>query len=71
MAQQLDPLSATCPRCFAEVWAPCIRLTGPYGQGNPLRRAHPERYAAVRRRVAEDRARELRRRHAPGRPAPD
>lgn len=67
----MDPLTATCPRCHALMWAPCIRLSGPYGEGNPLRRAHPERYEAARRRVAEDRAREIRRRHASGQPAPD
>lgn len=64
----IDPLTATCPRCHAEIGQPCVRLSGPYGEGNPLRKMHKQRFEAVRERLAAERAREIRAAHASGSP---
>ena len=49
----VDPLIAACPRCTAAVQQPCSSV-GPdsYARGAPLKRAHPERYAAARAALA-------------------
>jgi hypothetical protein len=53
---EVDPQrDASCPDCGALPPEPCIRLSGPYGIGQPLRRTHPAR----RRRAVEQAAREL------------
>jgi hypothetical protein len=70
----IDPLDVPCPRCHEPRDKPCVRVTGPYGQGNPLRRMHKQRFEEARRwkvrEAAAARARYLRRHHAPGSPAP-
>jgi hypothetical protein len=42
-----DPLAVACPKCLARARQPCVRLSGPYGLGQPLRRAHPDRWRAA------------------------
>jgi hypothetical protein len=44
----IDPLSVKCPKCDMPKWQRCIRLSGPYGQGNPLRKVHNERGVEAR-----------------------
>jgi hypothetical protein len=41
-----DPKQYPCPACGAQPMEPCVRLSGPYGLGNALRRTHPERRTA-------------------------
>lgn len=47
------PAEMACPRCSAAQGETCSSV-GPdaYARGAPLRRAHPERYAAARERTA-------------------
>jgi hypothetical protein len=44
-----NPYTVPCPKCGAAARQLCVRLSGPYGQGQPLRRAHRQRHAAVAR----------------------
>jgi hypothetical protein len=45
----IDAKTVRCPKpgCEAGVDEPCIRLSGTYGLGNPLRKAHNERWVAA------------------------
>jgi hypothetical protein len=48
---QVNPLDASCPKCHAPRKQRCIRLTGPYALGTPLRKMHPERFRAAEEQI--------------------
>jgi hypothetical protein len=60
--RKVDPLTVRCRKCGARRGTACIRQGG-YGTGQPLRRAHPERYATARE-LAEEAERRLEARRA-------
>lgn len=51
----VNPLSVPCPKCLAEQGAVCVRVTGPYGIGQPLRRMHTDRFKLAAQPAAERR----------------
>lgn len=61
---RVDPLDATCPQCRAEPGESCTRVSGPYGEGQPLRRMHTARFRQRERDLARERARAVRAAHA-------
>jgi hypothetical protein len=63
---RIDPLDAECPVCHAKVRYTCVRVSGPYGEGQPLRRMHTARFRQRERDLAVQRAQTVRAAHAPG-----